>query len=321
MNRLLLAQVRHACQRVAERATQVHIVRERLPGYAASLPLKEALHPEIDPARHYLGRGAATVAFFLTLDAVNFGSGYFHRLRLRPGMSGYFTVASALTERFRRQGPFSARELRRIAVADCLALFGQDAANPAAIELMGSFAAAWNELGDHLCERYGGSFTALVEAAGGSAERLVALLVAIPMFEDAADYHGLRVPFYKRAQLTVADLAIAFDGRGWGRFADLAELTLFADNLVPHVLRQDGVLVYEQGLAAHIDAGEELSAGSAAEIELRAAAVHAGELLKAELGRQGQTVTAMGLDQLLWNRGQQPAYRARPRHRTRTIFY
>jgi transposase len=30
---------------------------------------------------------------------------------------------------------------------------------------------------------------------------------------------------------------------------------------------------------------------------------------------------AMGLDYLLWNRGQQPYYKARPRHRTRTVFY
>jgi hypothetical protein len=30
----------------------------------------------------------------------------------------------------------------------------------------------------------------------------------------------------------------------------------------------------------------------------------------------------MGLDYLLWNRGQQPYYKkARPRHRTRTVFY
>jgi len=145
--------------------------------------------------------------------------------------------------------------------------------------------------------------------------------VAMPMFADVADYIGLRVPFYKRAQLAAADLAIAFGGQGWGRFGDLEKLTIFADNLVPHVLRHDGVLVYERDLAARIDAGEEVAVGSAPEVELRAVAVHAVELIKAELARQGRDVTAMGLDQLLWNRGQQPVYRAGPRHRTRTVFY
>jgi len=38
------------------------------------------------------------VAFFLTLDAINFGSGYFPHLGKRPGMSGYFTAAASLTD-------------------------------------------------------------------------------------------------------------------------------------------------------------------------------------------------------------------------------
>jgi hypothetical protein len=45
------------------------------------------------------------------------------------------------------------------------------------------------------------------------------------------------------------------------------------------------------------------------------------ELLKRELHKLGREVSAMGLDYLLWNRGQQPYYKARPRHRTRTVFY
>ena len=53
------------------------------------------------------------------------------------------------------------------------------------------------------------------------------------------------VPFYKRAQLTAADLSLAFDGKGLGSFEDLDQLTIFADNLVPHVLRVDKVLLYE----------------------------------------------------------------------------
>ncbi len=321
MKKNLLQEVRSACRTVAERGCWVAIDLERLPGYAASLPLEQALHPAIDPERHYLGRGADTVAFFLTLDTINFGSGYFPELGLRPEQSGYFLVASALTERFRRQGPFSAARLCRLTGGDCLVLLGQDPRNFAAVELTGLFAAALNGLGLFLTEQFAGSFTALVEAAGGSVVRLVELLTAMPMFRDEADYHGLRVPFYKRAQLAAADLAIAFGGRGWGRFTDLAELTLFADNLVPHVLRHDGVLVCREELAARIAAGELIQAGSDEEIELRACAVHAVELLVGELARAGRPVTAMGLDQLLWNRGQQPVYRRRPRHRTKTIFY
>jgi len=35
----------------------------------------------------------------------------------------------------------------------------------------------------------------------------------------------------------IIDLSIALEGRGLGAFADLDRLTIFADNLVPHVLR------------------------------------------------------------------------------------
>ncbi|MFW6163033.1 MAG: queuosine 5'-phosphate N-glycosylase/hydrolase [Planctomycetota bacterium] len=318
----LLDGVRAACGEVARRARFVRVAEERVPAYAASLPLERIRRPEHDPAAHYLGHGADTVAFFLTLDAVNFGSGYFPHLRKRPGRSGYFTIASCLADRFRADGPLSAKALATITPQACTRTFGQDPGNEPIAELMGLFARALTDLGRLLLDRYGGSFTTLVEAAGGSAERLVERLTAMPLFRDVSDYEGLRVPFYKRAQLAAADLAVAFGGEGWGRFEDLDRLTIFADNLVPHVLRHDGVLAYDGGLAARIDAGERLPAGSAEEVEIRACAVHAVERMVASLSAAAREVTAMGLDYLLWTRGQAPAYKAdKPRHRTRTVFY
>jgi hypothetical protein len=151
---------------------------------------------------------------------------------------------------------------------------------------------------------------------------MVRLLSAMPYFDDVAQYRDKRVPFFKRAQLTAADLALVFDGQGWGRFDDLAELTIFADNLVPHVLRMDGVLRYDADLAARIDREQLIPAGSIEEVEIRAGALHAVELMVAELRGVGRPATAMSIDFLLWNRGQQPQYKlAKPRHRTRSVFY
>jgi hypothetical protein len=62
------------------------------------LPLEQAAFPVLDPEHHYFGAADDTVAFLLTLDAINFGSGYFPLFRKRPGMSGYFTVAASLAE-------------------------------------------------------------------------------------------------------------------------------------------------------------------------------------------------------------------------------
>jgi hypothetical protein len=117
--------------------------------------------------------------------------------------------------------------------------------------------------------------------------------------------------FYKRAQIVPSDLALA----GLAAFDDLDRLTIFADNLVPHVLRCEGVLRYEPGLAAHIDAGRQLRMGPQ-EREIRACAVHACELLA-----QRTRIPPRVLDLWLWNRGQAPAIKARPRHRCRTVFY
>jgi hypothetical protein len=144
----------------------------------------------------------------------------------------------------------------------------------------------------------------VIDSARGSAQRLAARLATeCALFAD----HG----FYKRAQIAANDLALA----GSAQFDDLDALTIFADNLVPHVLRCDGVLVYDEALAAHIDSGRLLAAGPA-EREIRACAVHACELLAARTG-----VPPRVLDVWLWNRGQAPEYKARPRHRTRTVFY
>jgi hypothetical protein len=313
--------VRAACQAVAQVAVHVHIEHDRIPEYAASLPLQVASHPEHDSACHYLGHGADTVAFFITLDAINFMSGYNPHLRKRPGMSGYFTTAAALNDQFRAHGPLSAQQLTQLTAERCAQIFGQDLDNMPIHELMRLYGSALNELGRYLLEQFDGSFMRLLEAARSSAEALVRLLIRMPYFDDVEAYGSWRVPFYKRAQLTAADLAIAFDGKGPGFFHDLDRLTIFADNLVPHVLQVDGILRYEDDLAARIEREELIASGSAEEVEIRACAVHAVELLVAELRRQGRTATAHGLDYLLWNRGQGPYYKARPRHRTRSVYY
>ena len=237
-------------------------------------------------------------AYLLALDTINFGSGWFPTLVKRPGCSGYVTVAWALADRWRSLGPWSDEELRALDAGAVAAVLEQDPGH----ELIALYAAALQALGRFLGGR---SPLAVIESARGSAERLAELLAGgMPFFDDP--------PFFKRAQITPSDLALA----GVAEFDDLDRLTIFADNVVPHVLRVDGVLRYRPELAARIDAGELLEAGSAQEVEIRACAVHAGELLAARLGVAPRT-----LDGWLWNRGQAPRYKAIPRHRARSVYY
>jgi hypothetical protein len=284
--------VRAASAHIAANAQWVRIDPDALAAVEPGPPA------ELDPASHYLEGSEEDVAhYLLVLDAVNFGSGWFPTLRKRPGCSGYFTVAWGITERYRHTGPWTNAELRALRADELAELLGQ----PRDHELMALFAQALRALGAFLGDR---SALGLVREAGGSAERLATMLAAgMAMYDDRG--------FYKRAQITGADLALA----GVARFGDLDRLTIFADNLVPHVLRCDGVLTYDERLAAHIDAGRPLRAGPQ-EREIRACAVHACEQIAARLGCR-----AMELDHWLWNRGQAPAYKAVARHRCRTVYY
>lgn len=315
-------QIRDRCRWVSEQASHVHIDPERVSAYAREFPVSERGRVGDDPAHHRLDDPEATAAFVVSLDAINFGSGWFPTIRKRPGMSGYHTIATSWREHVAAHGAPTADSLTSLTRAEVCRIFDQvDDEEAPATELMELFTSALNDLGAFLLEDHDGSFLALVESADRSAERLVTILDRMPFFHDVAEYHGVDVPLYKRAQITGLDLSIAFGGEGPGRFDDLAQLTMFPDNLVPHVLRLDGVLRFDDELVRRIDAGELIPAGTDEEIEIRACGVHAVELLRAELAGLGHEITSGELDTILWTRGGDDRYKERPRHRTRTVCY
>jgi len=281
--------IRTAAARVAAAARHVRIREGAIEGYARTIPAVSPLAPDLEGANE-----ETRAAFSLQLNAINFGSGWFPTLRKRPGCSGYYTVSWALADHWRAHGPWSPEELRRMD-ADLIAdVLGQERGH----ELMGLYAQALRDLGDWL-----GRNKRCLAPFVTSAEAFAESLREMPFFED--------VGFWKRAQITANDFQLA----GIADFEDIDRLTIFADNLVPHVLRVDGVLRYDEALAARIDSGELLPPGEE-EREIRGCAVYACELIAAELG-----IPARDLDVMLWNRGQGERYKSRPRHRTRTVYY
>jgi hypothetical protein len=309
----LLTQLRHAAASVAANAHHVSIDHAAIPAYAASLPLDAPLPPpapEADAEAHLQeGDREELAAFWLTLDAINFGSGWFPTLRKRPGRSGYYTIAGGIRDRFAARGPWTASELQQIETEALAQALGQDPRH----ELMGLFARSLRDLGCHVADDHGGHFCAVIDAAGGSATAFVSELAGWACFADTSIYDGLEVPFLKRAQIAAADLERA----GVARFWDLERLTMFADNLVPHVLRLDGILSFDRELVRRIERGELIEHDSGAEIEIRACAVHAVE----RIVRERPESRAAQVDQLLWLRGQGPNYKSSPRHRTRCTAY
>ena len=113
--RAVVDELRAACAWVAARATQVVVDADAIPAYAAALPGRRRA-PGLDPETHALdGPADWRAAFCLTLDAINFGSGWFPTLRKRDGRSGYHTIALGLRDRFAAHGPWSAEQLRGLA--------------------------------------------------------------------------------------------------------------------------------------------------------------------------------------------------------------
>jgi hypothetical protein len=295
----LTEEVRAACARVASTARFVRIVGDAVEPYAATLPAESPPAPDLD------GSLEERAAFSITLNAINFGSGWFPTLRKTGGLSGFRTVEAGL----RAHGPWSADALAAMTAEEIAATIGQDPGH----ELMGLFSAHLRELGERVRDTHGGSFLALARSGDGSAVALATELGSWPTWHDVSVYDGEDVPLFKRAQIAAADLALA----GIAPAGDLAELTLFADNLVPHVLRIDGVLEFDDGLVARIDAEELIEHDSPEEVEIRACALHAVDLLVAAHG----ATTATAVDNVLWHRGAGPRYKAHPRHRARTTDY
>jgi hypothetical protein len=288
---------------VAERAKSVRIEEEAIEAYAARLPESGS---ETEPAP-FADDPETAAAFAICMNAINFGSGWWPTIRKLPGHSGYGTMAAGVAGRFASEGRWSVEELQAMDAETIAGVVGQDQDHP----LMRQFATALRDVGDHLSSDYVDRFLGPAEAAS-SIPALVGTFAPWDSFADVSNYDGREVPFYKRAQLAAADLHRA----GVADLPGLARLTAFADNLVPHVLRVDGILNLAADLTARIEAEELLEHGSREEVELRACAVQAVELLAAT-----GPLTPAEIDSALWNRGRAQRYKSLPRPRSRTTAY
>ena len=75
-----------------------------------------------------------------------------------------------------------------------------------------------------------------MKRSGKSAMKLAYLLAThFPSYRDVGTYNGKIVTFLKRAQIFPADVWNRFEGKGFGEFTDIDDLTMFADyRLVNH---------------------------------------------------------------------------------------
>ncbi|SMC21326.1 Potential Queuosine, Q, salvage protein family [Desulfacinum hydrothermale DSM 13146] len=234
--------------------------------------------------------------------------------------SGYAGLAAALKKAYLAGFPLTnARYLASMPEKDLEAIFSGAGSIPLFEERLQNL----REAGRVLLERWDADAVRLIEAAKGSACRLAALCAReFLSFRDQVELEGRTVYFWKRAQIFAADLAVAFQGKGLGAFRDLDRLTAFADYKLPQVLRELGILEYAPQLAEKVERQDLLAPGSREEVEIRALTVWAVERLKEAFRETShRRVTSSQVDHWLWSLGQIPAFRKRPYHRCRTIYY
>jgi hypothetical protein len=274
---------------------------------------------------HFFDGTEETLRWIFTLDVLN------HCFWPDPGQpvwtvpyrgktySGYWGLAASLKRAMESGFPITDPQyLSRISAKDLTRIFAGEGMIPLFNERLYNL----REAGSIILSSWGGDITSLFDAASGSAMHLVSQIVAsFPSFRDESLYHGQRVYFWKRAQILASDVYHAFNGNKWGDFHDVSGLTAFADYKLPQVLRELGIISYHPRLAARIDALAYLQAGSAEEVEIRAATVWAVERIKIAFQTLGRAVSSADIDNWLWQLGQFDDFRTRPYHRCRTIYY
>lgn len=297
----LVSSVAPACARVSEKARHVRIHHDKIPVYAASIRQKYAFITDLND-NHYKGATEEeTARYVMAIESINFGSGYFTK-----GLE-YAVVARGLKRAF-EAGEMNEPERWADVRPDFFAAFVPEENLPTL------FAKHLSAAGRHIVSSYQGRVMNMIEAAGRSAPALADIVAHWDTFHDVHMYDGEAVPILKRAQILAGVMHL-----GIGGFSGMEKLTIFSDNMVPHVLRCDGLLSYTPELAAKIDGGIPLVSGSAEEVEVRAAAVHAVELMRNAIG---DGVTAVNFDHVLWHRGHEPDFpRVFKRHITKCEWY
>jgi len=310
---------------VVAKSRAVGLDQEALIGFCEKVCQQGIKVPRWDEACHFSGHEEETVAYLLVLDSLNFcfwppSGGQRWTIDDEGGrLSGYYGLATALKRALELGLPLTQAEyLAELSLDQLRQILG----GRGVLQLLEDRLKILHELGHVLLADFGGKAHRLVATAQGSAVTLTRLLAErLSSFQDTATYQGHQVFFYKRAQIFAADLHGAFGATAWGRFADMAQLTAFADYKLPQVLRELGILRYIPPLAQKVDQEILLESGGAEEVEIRANTIWAVELIRKELARLGKSLRAFEIDHVLWHLGQKAVFKKKPYHRTLTIFY
>jgi hypothetical protein len=318
--------IRTASRFVMERAHFVRIDLSSI-GQAAADILESPMHPAVTTwHQDHLASIKLTPAelanFVLVLDALNFYFWGEPRWRVTDRgetEDGYWALTMALRRALREGFPITdAKYLATIPASDVAQILRGESIIP----MFSTRVQHLREVGESLVREYDGSFLRCIEECRGSGLELLRRIITLfPSFVDVRYYASRTIPFYKRAQILVSDLAAAFESNRIELFDDLTFLTAFADYKVPQVLHQLGVLRYHPDLESKLRRMELIPVNFPQEVEIRAGTIVAVDRIAQETSRAGTVLPDYAIDWHLWALGQHERDGRLPYHRTPTVAY
>lgn len=136
-------------------------------------------------------------------------------------------------------------------------------------------------------------------------------------FEDVRTYKGKKVHFCKLAQLLTSDILHVMKKKEKVK-VDYSNLLGCADYKIPQVMRDYGILKYDDELASMIANGVELRENSEYEVEIRASVIVVINYLWNKVGR---SIDRIDINDFIWGMGQDKSRNFKPYHLTRTNSY
>ncbi|KAK8193254.1 uncharacterized protein BKA78DRAFT_311504 [Phyllosticta capitalensis] len=296
--------------------------------YSTSAWSEHELHPKT--------KDEATVNFIFTMDLLNFSfwsekdaEERFSVIYKGKKWTGYWSLVAALQRALDGEIPITDPSFwadKDLLTEDFLRTVFTSATEEE-IPLFHERMVCLREAGQVLREDFDGSIVNLISEANNSAAKLVNLLAEhFPCFRDETRFEGKTVRILKRAQIFVADLWAAFDGKSYGEFHDIDKITMFADYRVPQMLHTLGCMWYSPPLEARIRALEEIESGHTWEIQLRGCSIWCVEQIRREIVKNHPEarVNAVLIDFFLYDTMKEIEKRGLeqiPHHRTRSIWY
>ncbi len=132
--------------------------------------------------------------------------------------------------------------------------------------------------------------------------------------EDTTIYKGREIYFYKRLQLLISDINKAIYN---GKKFSLNSLTIFADYKIPQLMRELGLITYNNGLDVIVDSKLELKSGCEAETEIRASIIQTGNYMANKL----EGVNEAYIDGYMFSYIKTHKMACKPHHRVVTTNY